>query len=171
MNRLRVALERRSLRFKLLLGFASLVLIVLGIGMQSLWIQHKLNGDVATLYQRGVLGVERVKDLQISYLQIGRTVRQALIATDAASRDQAIKQMSDARKVIPGDLRDLRTRTASADLDKLLDLFDARLAVYLRDVDKAVTLMNFGRADEALGLVASAQLRPSGSRSRACCRR
>jgi PAS domain S-box-containing protein len=162
MNLLLMALERRSLRFKLLLGFASLVLIVLGMGMQSLWIQTKLNADVETLYQQGVLGVERVKDLQISYLQIGRTVRQALMVSDAPSRDQAMQQMIEARKLIPGNLKDLRTRADSAELNKLLDQFEARFAVYLRDVDKAVTLMNYGRADEALVLVASPQFQSSG---------
>ncbi len=162
MNSLLMALERRSLRFKLLLGFASLVLIVLGMGMQSLWIQNKLNADVETLYQQGVVSVERVKDLQISYLQIGRTVRQALIATDAAGRALAIKQLTDARSAIPGNLKDLRARTSTAELDKLLVLFEERFAVYLRDVDKAVTLMNFGRVDEALGLVASPQFQSAG---------
>jgi len=162
MNRLRVALERRSLRFKLLLGFASLMLIVLGMGMQSLWIQHRLNADVETLYEQGVLGVDRVKDLQISYTQIGRTVRQALIATDATGRALGIKQLTDARDSIPATLKDLRSRTVDLELDKLLDQFEARFAVYLRDVDKAVTLMNFGRVDDALVLVASASFQAAG---------
>ena len=162
MNQLRVALERRSLRFKLIVGFASLTLIVLGMGMQSLWIQHKLNADVETLYQQGVLGVDRVKDLEISYTQIGRTVRQALIATDATGRALAIKQLTDARNAIPGNLRDLRARITNGEEKKLLDQFEASFAVYLRDVDKAVTLMNFGRVDEALVLVASAQFQSAG---------
>ena len=162
MNRIRIALERRSLRFKLLLGFAGLMLIVLCMGLQSLWIQHKLSADVETLYQQGVLGGDRIKDLQISYTQIGRTVRQALIATDAPGRALAIKQLTDARNSIPGNLKDLRARTDNPELDKLLDEFEVRFGVYLRDVDKAVTLLNFGRTDEALVLVASAQFQSAG---------
>jgi two-component system sensor histidine kinase/response regulator len=162
MNWIRLALERRSLKFKLGLGIVSLMLVVLAIGIQSLLTQRALINTVKLVHEQGMVGVSNVKDVQIFYMQIGRTLRQALLASDAAGQQLAVNQLAQARQEIPKRIETLRPTILSEVERQRLTQFEAKFADYMRLVDKALALMANARPDEVASLVGSVNFQKSG---------
>ncbi|MBF0528977.1 MAG: MCP four helix bundle domain-containing protein, partial [Deltaproteobacteria bacterium] len=162
MKRLFTALERRTIKVKLLLGLVSLLAISFGIGLVSLYNLRTLNHKLQLLHDVGMLGIANIKDLQINYMLIGRTLRQAILAPDASGRELALKQLSQTRSQIPKTLEELRPRVAFAENQKILVFFEDQSSAYSYEVDKALALIAGGRIGEAQALVATADFQKSG---------
>lgn len=155
MHALLATLERHTLKIKLIFGFISLLLLILGIGLDSLNNQHDLNANIQSIWDKGVQGLSRAKDAQWHYTLIGRTLRQAIIAPDAEGREQALKQLSQARTQLPVDLEEVRLRWLhQGDAERFARLEQA-LAAYMREVDRALLFVNGGDTLQAQHLVSS----------------
>ena len=57
MKRLLIALERRTLRVKLLLGFIVLMLLAVAIGIDALIGQRRLSDEIQQMYEKELLGL------------------------------------------------------------------------------------------------------------------
>ncbi|MBF0627740.1 MAG: MCP four helix bundle domain-containing protein [Magnetococcales bacterium] len=156
------ALEKQTLKVKLVLGFTSLLLIAFGIGLESLYNQRMLNETIQLIYNQELLGLARGKDVQLDYTLIGRTLRQAIIATDAEGRESALKQLSKAREQLPIHINELRARLVREETQVHLASFEEALAIYLQRVDEALQLMNRDQTPEAQTLVASKRFQEIG---------
>ncbi|MFT3850543.1 MAG: response regulator [Propionivibrio sp.] len=154
-NRLFTALERRSLGFRLLLGFASILPIIIGLGLNSLFNQQKLESEIRYLYEIELLGVFDLKDVQNNFATIGRSLRHALIVPDAESREQAIEQLTEARAELSRNLGELRPRLTRAKERLQLDRFEETYAAFQREVEKAVVLIQRDDLTQAQELVTS----------------
>jgi len=162
MNFFLSALEKRSLQRKLAVGFALMLAISLGIGIEGLRSRDDLVDDLQVMYQKDLLGVSNAKDAQIFYATIGRTVRQAIIATDAAEREVALGQLAEARSRLPKEIDALRPTLQLEENRKNLSLFEENYAAYLRGVDSALALLRGERAAEAQAFVASKEFQKHG---------
>lgn len=96
MKRLFKALERRSLKAKLLLGFTGLMLITFVVGIDAIVGQRQLSTQIEHLYEKELLGVSAIKEARIQYAFIGRIVRMAILAREPEERDHALKQLAEA---------------------------------------------------------------------------
>lgn len=155
-------LEKQTLHRKLGGGFALMLLISLVIGIADLQSRQGLIAELELLYKKDLLGVSSAKDAQIAYATIGRTVRQAIIAVDREGRDNALAQLTEARTQLPKEIEVLRSTLILDENQKTLALFDVNYASYLRGVDRALTLLRNGRADEALAVVATLEFQKPG---------
>lgn len=165
------ALERLTLLSKLAFGFALMLLIALGIGLAGLKSRQALTEDLQVLYKKDLAGVYHAKDAQVLFATIGRTIRQAIIAKDAASRDLALEQLAEARSLLPMEIERVRPTLYIDENRQNLANFEENYAIYVRGVDNAVTLLREGRVAEAQTLVASTEYQQPGIAANAALKR
>ncbi|MES2951800.1 MAG: PAS domain S-box protein [Pseudomonadota bacterium] len=162
MNALLSALERRTLVTKLTLGLASLLLLSVLMAVFSLRTQLALSSQMQQTYGTDLLGVSNAKDVQIGYTTMGRALRQALIAPDAARREQALKQLADAEAQMRKELKQLRPRIFREEAKLELANFETEFIQYKSNVDKAVALMRDGYLPRATSLASSDEFERAG---------
>lgn len=162
MKALLSALERRTLFSKLILGFASLLLLSVLIGAFSLQTQLALNDQIQQSYDADLLGVSNAKDMQIDYLRMEHALRQALVAPDVERREQALAQVANAELQMRKELEELRARIFRSEGKVALARFDDEFGRYKRSVDKAVVLMREARFNEAMARINSDEFQSSG---------
>ncbi|MDO8930966.1 MAG: PAS domain S-box protein, partial [Rhodocyclaceae bacterium] len=162
MKFLLAALEKRTLHRKLAVGFMLMLAIALGIGIAGLSSQRELIADLQTLYKKDMQGIANAKDAQIVYATIGRTIRQAIIATDAAGRDLALVQLTEARARLPREIEALRPTVIRDENRRNLIRFEENYAAYARGVDSAIAMLHSGRVAEAQAFVASMEFQKPG---------
>jgi two-component system, sensor histidine kinase and response regulator len=108
MKQLITLLEQRSIKAKLIFSLLSLLAIVLCIGIESLYSQRVMSESIQKLYTQELRGISNAKDAQLNYMLIGRTLRQAIIASDVAGREQALKQLAQGRSRLSKSIEELR---------------------------------------------------------------
>jgi len=153
MNALLTSMERRTLTLKLALGFACVLLVALVLGAQSLNNQRQFNAELQQLYEKELLGVANAKNAQLDYALIGRSLRQAILASDDAGRSLALKQLDDARSQLRKEIEELGTRITRDKNRKNLLRFEEAYATYNRNVEKAIAMMALRRDDEVQSFV------------------
>ena len=80
---------------KLTLAF-SLVAVILGVvGYEGIGAAGSLNNMLDTLYETHMLGAASVQDVRATILAIGREVRETLLATDIAARQQCVQNLQE----------------------------------------------------------------------------
>ncbi|MFA7280343.1 MAG: PAS domain S-box protein [Sterolibacterium sp.] len=155
-------LERRRLVHKLTWGGAVLLALAAGLALHGHYGQRVLNANIHALYETEMLGVANAKDAQFNYAVIGRTLRQAILASDDASRQAALKQLAVARSNITKEISELRQRIVKEENRKSLARFETAFAAYSRDVDAVLMLLPEERLSEARALVSSKAFQDSG---------
>ena len=157
-----MVLERLTLNRKLAAGFALMLMISLGIGIAGLQSQRELSEDLQALYKNDMQGLSNAKDAQILFATIGRTVRQAIIATDVIGRDLALGQLAEARTKLPKEIEAVRLTIQRDENRQNLARFEESHALYARGVDSAVAMLRNGRVAEAQAFVASPDFQKPG---------
>ncbi len=165
-NRLRNALERQPLNTKLGLVFLTLFLIVLGIGAASVYSQYRTQKEIGQFYNQDLRGLGHLKDLQRQRLQIGRELRQSLIARDDVERELALRNtLHSIEQTSPlvQELRNLWGHEAS-DVQTLSQL-EPSLADYVAQVHRAIAMVRLRRIADAEAFVAAPGFGQVGERS------
>jgi PAS domain S-box-containing protein len=108
-------------------------------------------------------GVSSAKDVQLNHLLIGRTLRQAVIAPDAVSRENALQQLSRARRQLLKAVEELRPRLHLEQNRRNLKKFEEEYALYLAEVDRVVKLLADGQRDDAEKLVSTDSFQKLGA--------
>ncbi len=134
-------MERLRLNTKLMLGFGCVLLIVMLIGIPSLFNLAEMNRAARQLYEKDVLGVSHIKEANINLIYIGRSLRQMALVTDPAEREKAKKRIDLARTNLQKEFEEARKRTVREKTKKLLAEFEVLYAQYLRNVDQVILLI------------------------------
>ncbi|MBF0562143.1 MAG: GAF domain-containing protein, partial [Alphaproteobacteria bacterium] len=162
MKFLLTALEQRSLNYKLAIGFALMLLIACGVGIDGLLNQRSLLADLKIIYIKDFQGLSGTKDAQVYFATIGRTVRQAIIAADSTGRELALNQLAEARAQLPKRIEAVRPNLQLEENWKHLARFEENYATYTRGVDNAIAMLHNGRVAEAQSFVASMEFQKPG---------
>lgn len=93
MNRLFEMLERLSLRSKLIIGFAALLILILILGVQSLRTQYSLKNEMQQLYQQDLVGIEHVQEVRVQLPHLLLAMQRAIATNNADIRISARAQM------------------------------------------------------------------------------
>src|SRR5262245_58604460 len=101
-------LIRLPLQRRLMLGFGSLLVLSVALGVQSLRTQEQLHRDSDRLYASETLGMARAKEAQIQLLRLDMGLNQVLRADSPGTRDAAVQQLEEARKQLRSTLARLR---------------------------------------------------------------
>jgi hypothetical protein len=155
-------LERRSLKFKLVAGFAILLAIMFVIGLESVVSQRRLITEIGSLYENELLGVASIKDAQFQYVNIARAVRQALLAEEGEERARALKQMKDSDTVLQQKIADARQRIFRSENKMLLAKFEEQFERYRRNVDQVRVMIETGQIAQARTFVNTQEFQAPG---------
>ena len=104
MNVLIAFFERLALGRKLLLGIGVLLGIVLLMGAQSVYSARQQAEQVRDMYQLKLLGLTATKEAHIHLMEVGRALRQMLLAPNVSERDRAQLQLTEARRQLAASL-------------------------------------------------------------------
>jgi PAS domain S-box-containing protein len=162
MKRLMHAIERRTLKTKLMMGFAGLALIVIGIGIDALIGQRRLASEIEQLYQRELLTLSAIKDARFSYAQMGRIVRMVILASDTAERESALKQLAEVETAMKQEIEDAGKRITREESRRWLARFEENYGSYRRNIERALGMVQQSRMDEARAYVGSLDFQKPG---------
>ncbi|HKO94584.1 MAG TPA: ATP-binding protein, partial [Polyangiaceae bacterium] len=146
MSKLIERLIRLPLQHRLILGFGSLLLLALALGLQSLRTQNQLNQNSEHLYASEVLGIARAKEAQLHLTRLALALSQALRAQSAADRDAFLQQLDEARQGVRGTIARIRPTLLHAENNQRLDEFELLLTRLERAADAALARASRGDA-------------------------
>ena len=143
--------EKLKINTKLVFGLGFMMLIVLALGLQSVY-SNRLQGDeVQRMYEVHLKGVSDLKEASIHLMETGRSLRQMILAPDEASRVAARLALDDARARMNAAMVSSEKEFNRPEGARLLSEVQEMLAQYQRNVDHAIVLLakdrNF-RGDE-----------------------
>ncbi|SDG70546.1 MULTISPECIES: response regulator [unclassified Duganella] len=153
MRRLLNSLERLSLGHKLALGFGGSLLMTLCFGLHFTQMHARLSTDMLAIYRNDLLGISDAKDTLIQFSQRGRALRQAILAKDAAGRQQALGLVADAQGKLNRSLEELRPRIVREVNHRNLSDFETAYALYRERLDATLAYLKQGKIDEARAIV------------------
>ncbi|EME72002.1 Signal transduction histidine kinase [Paramagnetospirillum caucaseum] len=149
MNRLLKVLERPTLRAKLLAGFAIVLLLTVLLGLAGLYNQSVLNTGFQRLYENELRSISGLKDARIELAWMGRAVRQAILAPDAAERERAAAQLAEAEAGLRRELEAIRLHALDEESRRNLIRFDGQFRAFKGSVDQAMLLLRRNGAEAA----------------------
>jgi PAS domain S-box-containing protein len=155
MNRLFELLERLSLRSKLIIGFAALLVLILMLGVQSLRTQYSLRYEMQQLYQQDLVGIQHVQEVRVQLPHLLLALQRAVATSNADIRISARAQMDVAQKRLHEALEQVRpTLRRQSSLTSLLE-FEVVLQRLQKNGDEALELAGKGSLGQALTLLNS----------------
>ncbi len=162
MKRLYAALERRKLMTKLMLVIAGLLLLSVAIGVDALLGQRRLSTELQQMYEKELLGISAIQKARYEYAQIGRIVRQVILASDATERERSLKQLAEVETAMKKAIEEARQRSFRAEGRQHLTKFGEHYAAYRRNIERAIGLVQKGRIEEARTFVGSMDFQKPG---------
>lgn len=134
-------LESLKLNTKLTLAVGALLSIVIGIGMQSIYSSRLQSEEVRRMYELELQGVSHIKEASIHLMQIGRSLRQMILAPDANTRAMARKDVDEARQILNHSLNESDRLFYRPEGRRMLADIQDMLAQYLRNVDLVTAML------------------------------
>ena len=141
MNALMIFLERLKLNTKLVLGLGAMLVIIVAIGLQAVYSSRQQSNEIRRMYELELQGISHIKEASIHLMQMGRSLRQMILAPDLKSRAVARTDLDEARAILNRSLIEsdkLFFRPEGRAL--LADIGDV-LNQYLRNVDHVTALL------------------------------
>jgi signal transduction histidine kinase/DNA-binding response OmpR family regulator/HPt (histidine-containing phosphotransfer) domain-containing protein len=127
--------ERRTLGSKLRWGIGLLLGITLLIGGESIYTSRQQAEQVRRMYEQELLGVSAIKEANIHLMEIGRSLRQVLLAPNAGERLKARQDIVSARLVMLQSIEQSKPYFVKAENQRLLVATQDKLALYLENVN------------------------------------
>lgn len=157
-------LEKRSLISKLLVGFGTLLIIILLLGINSIFTVREMSKQADQLYQMELLGISHIKETNINLILIGRTLRQWVLSPNQAERIEAKAQLDQAMLDLEKELDAARKSIYRERVKRHLDEFELEYEQYKRNVNYAITLMeeNAEYQNKAIAFISSTQFSQIG---------
>ncbi len=141
MQRFLDRIERLNISTKLAIGLGSMLLVVVLIGVQSLYSARKQSAEIRRMYDIELQGVSMIKEAATHFMETGRSLRQMALAPDSASRAQALSTLNDARDRLQRALAASDKLFVRSEGRHLLFEVDQMVTRYLNNVDHTVFLI------------------------------
>ena len=157
MGKLMVVLEKLKLSSKLLIGFSVGLLIAILIGVNAIMSLNEMSEQAQAIYEQDLLGISHLKEANINLIYMGRSMRQMMLAPDAAGREKARAAIDRASVTLQAELAEARKTISREENKKQLAKFDASFEQYRRNVNRATALLEKEgfRASEAAAYISS----------------
>ena len=163
-----VFLQRQKLRTRLVIGFGGILLLALFSGLYSLNVQREQNARISQIYQQEMLGLAHIDAARVALAGMGRSVRQAVLATDAGAREQALEQLKEAKATLREEIEQARPLIHRTRASQALIRFEIAYEDYQGQVEQVLQLndqpVSAGRSTDqaAIALLSSTQLQRPG---------
>jgi PAS domain S-box-containing protein len=148
-------LERLRLRQKLVIGFCSVMLLALALGLQSLRTQDQLSQDMQRLLSEGMIGIVQVKEARIQLTHFELALYKVANAPDPVASDDALQELDKAREHLHFAADESRATLLRTENQQRLATFETMLARVERSADEALELVRLHRSAEATALLNS----------------
>jgi signal transduction histidine kinase/DNA-binding response OmpR family regulator len=133
--------EKLNIKKKLVVGLGSMLAIMVLIGAQSIYSARLQAEEVKRLYEVELQGISQIKEANIHLMEIGRSLRQMILAPDAANRAQALDVLNQARKQLRYALAETEKSFYMPESQRLLMDIQGMLAQYHQNVDHVLNLI------------------------------
>ncbi|MEJ8853876.1 response regulator [Variovorax robiniae] len=153
MRKLLQLLERLTLRHKLVLGFGSVMLLTLALGVQGLLTQQRFNRDFQRLQTTEVLGMSRAKEAQIHLVWLRLTLRNAMWAPTPAQREDLLRLFDVRLDQLHTAIAQVRPTLVRRPNIERLDQFEAMLAQLEAASADLIAVARRGSTEQARALV------------------
>jgi two-component system sensor histidine kinase/response regulator len=140
MHRLARVFEEKSLRLKLTVVMIGMLSVAAVIGLYSLYVQSTLAAQFQNLYQRQLQGVAHAKEAQVTFVLIGRTARQVILASRQEDRLVAMRSLGEAERHLAREIEATRNSIVVEQNRRNLAAFESAYAQYKRNIDKLLLL-------------------------------
>ena len=157
-----IALERLTLKAKLLLVIAGLLLLTIVTGVDALIGTRRLAEQIHHMYTTELLGLSAIKEARFNYAQVGRIVRQIILTREPVDRERALKQLADVQQGMRRAVDEAQKLTVRTEGKKALAQFEESYAAYNRNVERVLALVRSGQIEEAQSYVASMDFQKPG---------
>ena len=162
MHRLLAILESWSLRRKLWLGFAGVLLIALGLGLEGLHSRQQLQYRLDELYEKHLRGIDAIKTAQLHFAHLGMVARVAVLTEDPGEQASVRAQLEVAAEQIDRAVINARASIVGIDVSDLLSEFSSTYDTYRQNVSQALQLVELKRIGEARAWVTSERFQAPG---------
>jgi len=154
--------EGSSLRAKLAAAFGAMLLLAVVLGYLGIHSISKVDAEIQTMYEKELQGVSNARAVQFHYATMGRQLRQVLLSTDEAVRNQAMHELDQEQVALARELEDLRRRIFRDENRRNLRTFEENYAVYRQNLNQVLQLASQGRLEEARKRVSSREFGLTG---------
>ncbi|GAB1596080.1 PAS domain S-box protein [Lysobacter claricitrinus] len=154
MTKLSERVEALSIRSKLWLAFSLLLLIALGIGVQSLVTQRAMQSRMEALYTKHLAGIAMIKSLQADVAAIDQSVGTAVVARSPGDVREALRQASASRQQLREDIPKMRATIITDNVRRSMDAFEASAGTYDLAAASVLERVGAGNAEQASALAA-----------------
>ena len=141
MKALRDYLDGLKINVKLAIGLGAMCLIILVIGVQSIYLARVQGEELRRMSDLELQGISNIKSANISLMEIGRSLRQMVLASDAGSRAQARTDLENARTRLQFSMDESGRLFFRPEGRRLLSSTREMISLYLANVDRALALM------------------------------
>jgi signal transduction histidine kinase/HPt (histidine-containing phosphotransfer) domain-containing protein/ActR/RegA family two-component response regulator len=128
-------LERLTLGHKLRYGIGVLLIIILLLSAHSIYSGRQQAAQLRDMYTNKLLALSATKEAHIHLMEVGRDLRQQLLARDAGERASAERELADARQQLLTHITEMQALMGSATDGHLLSETSNTLRRYLQSVD------------------------------------
>jgi len=144
-----------KIRDKLIIGFATVVLIALAIGVFGYFQIHKLERAGTFLFEKGIKPVEHIGDIAADFQRLRVNFREFILATDQGRHEFYHGRIAKFRADIDASVKKLEAALPDAESRKLFDRLVQTRTDYTPHVNRIVEISKPGRGDEALAYLRS----------------
>ncbi len=134
-------LEGLKINTKLLLGLGSLLAILTATGLQSIYANRLHSEQIQRMYEVELRGVSYVKTANTHLMELGRSLRQMVLAPDEASREAARVALNHSRDTLRHALDENAKTLQTPATQLLLSQLENLLSQYQLNVDHALALL------------------------------
>ncbi len=137
----RHALQKLTLRQKLVMGFGYLLFILLLVDLHGIETQRRLSEQTQMLVDQELMGLSHLKEANLNLIRVGRSLRQMMLAPDEAGRMLAKDDLLKARDALEVELAEGKKRLSRDDNKLALQTFEQGWETYRNNIDKAISLI------------------------------
>ncbi|GAA5073395.1 response regulator [Lysobacter panacisoli] len=127
---LRERLERLPLARRLQLGFGGILLLVVLLGLYNLAMNRQQMDRIGRLYDKDLVGLLHVESARAALADMGQYLRQAVMADEAAPREEALRLFAESDTVLRREIELARPLIYRDDTRGSLREFDLAFADY-----------------------------------------
>ena len=155
MSRGRSVLEAWPLRRKLWLGFAGVLLVALGLGLQGLESRRELQGRLDELHAKHLVGIGAIKRAQVHFSQLGQPAGRLARSVDPGEQSRIRARLDLADALVERDIGEVDRTLILAENRRLHEGYQRDQAQFRENIRQLLVMLERGDTESARAWVAS----------------
>ncbi|MGF6092294.1 response regulator [Pseudomonas sp. 18173] len=155
MSKVFALLERLSLRYKLILGFVTLLVLILVLGAQSLRTQESLKRDMQRLYRQELVGIAQLHEARVQMPHWVQALQRAVGTRNGDTRVEAVARLRDVQQRLQEALAQAQPTLWRQENQVRLARFEVLQEQLQHEGEQILRLAGEGHQEQALQLLDS----------------